>query len=379
MMVRVGLLDPAGAPPPVDVTAHARVARQVAQSGTVLLRNERGLLPLDPARTRSVAVIGPYAAVAHPGGDGSSRVVPYATVSPLAGIAARLGGDAQVRADDGGDPARAAALAARSDVAVVVVGDVDREGRDRAAMSLPDGQNALVAAVAAANPRTVVVLNTSGPVELPWLSAVPALLEAWYPGAENGHALAAVLFGDADPSGRLPVTFPVSAGQVPARYPAGPDGYEYAEGLHVGYRGFDALGRTPLFPFGHGLSYTTFRYANLRVAPVRTRTGVGLRVDCTVTNTGVRRGVAVPQVYVGLPAAAQAPPRQLKAFDRVTLAPGRRHAVSVVIPPEHLRHWSPTGRRTAAGVYRIHVGSSSGDLPLSAPVSLGGSVSSGGD
>jgi beta-glucosidase len=372
MMVRVGLLDPATAPPPVDVAAHTRVAREVAVSGTVLLRNQRRLLPLDPARTRSVAVIGPYAAVAHPGGDGSSRVVPYAMVSPLAGIAARLGAAAQVRADDGADAPRAAALAARSDVAVVVVGDVDREGRDRAAMSLPDDQNALVASVAAANPRTVVVLNTGGPVELPWLTAVPALLEAWYPGAENGHALAAVLFGDADPSGRLPVTFPVSAAQSPARYPAGANGYDYAERLRVGYRGFDALRRAPLFPFGHGLSYTRFRYAGLRVAPVRTRAGVGLRVDFTVANTGSRRGVAVAQVYVGFPPAAKAPPRQLKAFDRITLAPGRRHAVSLVIPPAGLRHWSSTGWRTAAGRYRVQVGSSSRDLPLSAPVSLGG-------
>jgi beta-glucosidase len=201
---------------------------------------------------------------------------------------------------------------------------------------------------------------------MPWLAQVSTLLEAWYPGEQNGHALAAVLFGDVDPAGRLPITFPRSADQSPAigapRYPAGPAGYDYAEGLLVGYRGFDALGRTPLFPFGHGLSYTTFRYADLRVTPQRRG---GLRVRFTVANTGRRAGVAVPQVYLGFPPSAAEPPRQLKAFTRLSVAPGDRRTVTLLLPPTALRVWSAVqGWYQPAGSFRIQVGSSSRRLPL---------------
>ncbi len=382
MMVRIGLFDPPAAPPAVDVAAadvaaHLRVARTAAVHGTVLLRNSRGLLPLDAARTRSVAVIGPYAATAHPGGEGSSRVLARQPVSPVAGVAGRVGAAVAVRTDDGADPARAAALAAASDVAVVVVGDVNREGADRPAMSLPDAQNELVSRVVTANPDTVVVLNTGGPVAMPWLSAASTVLQAWYPGEQNGAALADVLFGDEDPSGRLPVTFPAAADQSPAvgapRYPAGPAGYEYAEGLRVGYRGFDALRRTPLFPFGFGLSYTTFRYAGLDVTPVTADGRTELRVRFTVSNTGGRPGVAVPQVYLGFPARTGEPPRQLKAFTRLRLAPGERRTVTLMLTGPALRIWLPgVGWHVPAGTYRVHVGASSGHLPLTAAVAVGG-------
>jgi beta-glucosidase len=376
MMFRIGLFDAPDAVAPVDVAAHLRVARTAAEEGTVLLRNDRGLLPLDPG-IRSIAVIGPYAATAHPGGEGSSQVLARQPVAPAEGLAARAGAAVAVRADDGSDPARAAVLASSCDVAVVVVGDSSREGADRSTMSLPAGQNSLIERVAAANPHTVVVLNTGGPVTMPWLPRVSTLLEAWYPGEQNGAALAAVLFGDVDPSGRLPMTFPTTAGQSPAvgrpRYPAGSKGYDYAEGLRVGYRGFDALNRRPLFPFGFGLSYTTVRYSGLRVEPEKQIKGTTLTVRFTVTGTGRRPGVDVPQVYLGFPPSAGEPPRQLKAFTRLVLAPGQRRTVTLTLPESALQTWSAgRGWRTPAGTYRVHVGPSSRNLPLTAAVAVAG-------
>ncbi|MGB9377451.1 MAG: glycoside hydrolase family 3 C-terminal domain-containing protein, partial [Mycobacteriales bacterium] len=372
LMFRVGLFDPdRQAPPKIDRTAHAAVARRVAQEGSVLLRNGAGLLPLNANTVRSIAVVGPYAATAHPGGGGSSRVVPFHTVSPVQGITSRVGSGVRVTTDDGADPARAAAAARAADVAVVVVGDVTKEGRDRPSMDLPGTQNALIRAVTAANPRTVVVLQTGSAVTMPWLGQVRALLETWYPGQEGGSALAAVLFGDADPSGRLPVTFPTDAAQSPSmgapRYPAGRDGYDYTERLNVGYRGFDSTGRTPLFLFGYGLSYASFAYTKLAA----TRVGSGVQVALTVTNTGKRTGVAVPQVYLGFPAAAGEPPRQLRGFDRLLLTPGASQRVTITLDRHAFEYWGAAGWQTATGGYQVWAGASSRDLPLSARLSPG--------
>lgn len=226
--MRIGLFTASRATPLIDRAAHGALAKRAAEQGTVLLRNDARLLPLPAGTLRRIAVIGPYATTAHPGGGGSSSVLPFSTVSPLRGIAARAGSGLTVTGDDGADPARAAAKARTADVAVVVVGDAAKEGGDRANMTLPGNQNALISAVVAANPKTVVVLQTGAPVTMPWLGEVTTLLETWYPGQEGGSALAAVLFGDADPSGRLPVTFPTDAQQSPSmgrpRYPAGPAG-----------------------------------------------------------------------------------------------------------------------------------------------------------
>lgn len=375
-MFRIGLFDGPRPQPKIDVAAHGRFARAAAEEGTVLLRNDARLLPLDATGLKNVAVIGPYASQAHPGGGGSSSVRPFYTVSPAAGIAARVGAGVQVRTDDGSDPARAAELARTADVAVVVVGDTAEEGSDRTSMDLPGDQNALISAVVGANPRSVVVLDTGAPVTMPWLSRVSSLVEAWYPGEEDGNALAAVLFGDVDASGRLPVTFPVSASQSPSmgkpRYPAGLNGYEYTEGLKVGYRGFDALGRVPLFPFGYGLSYTTFNFSALTVSPTSTDGTVPIRVTFTVTNSGTRAGIAIPQAYVGFPASAGEPPHQLAAFRRVPLARGASQRVTLTVPASALSYWNtPTHRATPAnGRYSVSVGSSSRDLPLSASVSV---------
>jgi beta-glucosidase len=373
MMLRVAMFDPAGpVPPAVDVAAHQRVARTAAEHGTVLLRNDRGLLPF--TAPTSVAVIGPYAATAHPGGGGSSQVVPRSVLPPGPAIAARAGHTATVRVDDGSDPARAAALAAGSAVTVVVVGDTSREGGDRPSMSLPDGQDALIERVVSANPDTVVVLQTGGPVTMPWLPRVATLLQTWYPGERGGEALAGILFGDTDPSGRLPVTFGAAAPQWPSvgapRYPAGPKGYEYTEKLGVGYRGFDATGRTPLFPFGFGLSYTTFGYSGLTVAPVCVSGGTVLTVRFTVRNTGRRTGAEVPQVYLGFPASAGEPPRQLVSFSRLVLPPGGARTVTTTLPPSAVRIWTSAGWRTAAGIFRVQVGPSSRTLPLTRTVAV---------
>ena len=372
LLVPVGLLDPAVPVPPVDVEGHAAVARTVAERGTVLLKNAGPLLPLQPAALSRVAVVGPYATTAHPGGGGSSRVLPTRTTTPVQGLAARLGPSVEVLGDDGTDLARAAAAAAEADVAVVVVGDVAREGGDRPSLSLPPGQDALVEAVAAANPRTVVVLQTGGPVTMPWLGAVPAVLQAWYPGQEGGAALARVALGDVDPAGRLPVTFPTALEQAPStgvpRYPAGPDGYVYDEGLLVGHRGYAALGRTPLFPFGHGLSYGAAALSDLALAGLPDG---GVRASFTVRATGDRPATVVPQLYLDHPAGAGEPPGALVGFTRTEVAPGTEVRLQVRVPAAALRNWDPDADRwtTPRGTYRLSVGTSSADRPLSASFS----------
>jgi beta-glucosidase len=205
-------------------------------------------------------------------------------------------------------------------------------------------------------------------VMMPWLSQVETLIEAWYPGEEGGTALARVLFGDVDPSGRLPVTFPVSAAQAPTmgapRYPAGPDGYDYTEGRDVGYRGYDHLGLTPLFEFGYGVSYASFDYTGLRI----TRTPTAVQVSCTVTNTGARAGVAVPQLYLSFPAAVGEPPEQLKGFQRVALGAGESTSVQMVLPRSAFAYWASAGWTVPSGTFRVSVGKSSRRLLLAASV-----------
>jgi beta-glucosidase len=264
------------------------------------------------------------------------------------------------------DAAVTAARAART--AVVFAYDLGSEGVDRSTLSLPDDQDALISAVAAANPRTIVVLNTGDPVLMPWRSAVRSILEMWYPGQEGGAATADVLLARADPGGRLPETFPRRAADAPAntpeRYPGVGGEEAYSEGIFVGYRWYDAQHIAPLYEFGRGLSYTRFAYSRLRVA----RAGGGLRVSFVVRNAGARRGVDVPQVYVGAPAHPPVPMavRGLAAFGRVTLAPGRRTRVTLRIAPRALSYWSTTRHSwvVAGGRRAIYIGASSRDLRL---------------
>jgi beta-glucosidase len=266
----------------------------------------------------------------------------------------------------------AAAAARAADVAVVVASAPASEGMDRSTLALPADQDKLIAAVAKANPRTVVVLNTSSAVTMPWLGAVGAVVEAWYPGQTSGTALAQVLFGDVKPSGKLPVTYPRNDGQMPARstveYPGDGNDVYYAEGLLVGYRWYDATGQKPLFPFGYGLSYTSFRFSHLSVR----RSGDHLVAKVTLTNTGRRAGADVAQLYVGSPAAAHEPPHQLKAYTKVRLAPGQSRRVTLTVDVASLASWDnpSSGWTLHPGTYRIYVGDSSRSLPTKADVRI---------
>jgi beta-glucosidase len=278
--------------------------------------------------------------------------------------------------DGAQDPqiAQAVAAAKSSDVAVVFVGEKESEGVDRTGLGLPGYQDQLVEAVAAANPRTVVVLNTGGPVLMPWLGRVAGVLEAWYPGEEDGNAIAAVLFGDSDPSGRLPITFPRSLADTPANTPAQYPGVggvaTYSEGVFVGYRHYDEAGIDPLFPFGYGLSYTTFKLSRLRVE------GDGRSVGVDVTNTGRRAGSEVVQLYIGHPVDSPVPepPNQLEGFAKVQLAPGQTKHVTLKLTPQSFAYWNTTANTWTVqpGTYTVRVGASSRDLPLTAHIKIGG-------
>jgi beta-glucosidase len=278
----------------------------------------------------------------------------------------------------------AAAVAAESDVAIVFARDFETEGYDRASMSLPNGQDRLIQQVVAANPRTIVVLQTGLPVSMPWLNSVPAVLEAWYGGQEQGNAIAAVLFGTVNPSGKLPVSFPqnetMAVGSEPAQFPGVGRVVTYGEGIFVGYRWFDRFQVEPLFPFGYGLSYTSFRYDALTVDNGDASGGVQPPVTVTfnVTNTGSRAGSEVAQVYVGtLPASVETPSRQLAGFEKVELAPGQSTTVTVTIDPRSFSYWdSNTDAWVASnGKLPIHVGSSSRDIRLTGEATVGAASS----
>jgi len=264
--------------------------------------------------------------------------------------------------------AAAAQAAARADTAVVFAADFNAEAFDRPSLSLPGDENALIDAVSAANPRTVVVLNTGGPVLMPWLHQVAAVMEAWYPGEQDGASIAALLFGDADPSGRLPVTFPVSqaASAISSgdQWPGVGLTATYSEGLEVGYRYNQATGVKPLFPFGFGLAYTHFTLAGLQARS----SSAGVTLTITVTNHGGRAGTAVPQAYLTQPPAAGEPPNQLAAFSTVTLTPGQTRRVTLTVPTSAFRAYLANSWTTVPGTYTLSVGQWSADLPLSVAV-----------
>jgi beta-glucosidase len=371
-----GLFDyPVHPGQPIDFAADGAVSRADSEAGMVLLKDDGGVLPL-ASNLRSIAVIGSHADVGVVQGGGSSRVYPpegfaaydtstpgkqvlYLRSSPLHALAART--RAHLAFDDGSDIHRAAQLAAHSELAIVFAHEWSSEGMDNR-MRLDGDQDALIAAVAKANPRTVVVLETSGPVLMPWLSAVQAVLEAWYPGSEGGEAIARVLSGDVDPSGRLPLTFPASPEQLPRPIL---DGYGKPhvpgqhilvnydiEGAAVGYKWFDDRHFKPLFPFGFGLAYTRFALSGLRARPE----GAGIVVQFDIRNVGSRAGAYVAQIYVDGPRSAHwDAPRRLGAFKRVQLRPGEGTQVRLRIDPRllavHARRGD--GWRISAGEYRV--------------------------
>jgi beta-glucosidase len=543
-MLRFGLFERSQVPTPIDTARGGADSRAAAEAGTVLLKNQGGVPPLDTRRDRSIALIGPASHSVVASGGGSTDVAPPYTVSPVQAITKRAGDGVTVNTADGmgpvdlgpqpalpayavtpenaapgeagwttryynntswsGEPvltrterwvvndptggiplsggvpvpglgpdgwsirwsatftapvegdytfhltnrsrarlfldgatvidngggfpgltrsatvhltagtphairvdwaksggqamvslawtpppntpnveiAEAVAAARKSDVAVLFLANKDTEAIDRPGLSLPGHQDELVEAVAAANPRTVVVLNTGGPVTMPWLDKVAAVLEMWYPGEEGGNAAAAVLFGDTEPSGRLPITFPARLADTPASTPGQYPGVNgvatYSEGLEVGYRHYDARDIAPLFPFGYGLSYTAFRLDDLKVTAGRFGT---VTAHVVVTNTGDRRGSQVVQVYVGgadgsgpISDGQIAPPRRLEGFVKVSLDPGQSTNVVVTLGTRAFAHWD-TERDAwvqTAGSYTVEVGTSSRDLPLTAQVERGG-------
>ena len=340
----------------------------------MLLKNGGGILPLRFAQGQSIAVVGAPAAgsvAPYVSGGGSAFVLSAAAnvVTPLEAIAPRAAkSGASVLYANGTDLAAAAAVAARASVAVVFAYDEESEGTDRANLELPGNQDQLIEQVAQANPHTVVVLDTGGPVLMPWLSQVAGVAEAWYPGEEDGNAIAAVLFGDVNPSGRLPQTFPADNTALPTaspgQWPGSGDGQDasFSEGVQVGYRWFDTTKVTPLFPFGFGLSYTSFAYRHLHVK----RDGSDISVSFVVENTGARAGAEVAQLYVDDPRVTGEPPRQLRGYERVFLRPRQSTTVTLTLTPRSLAYWdTPSSTWTVApGLYRILVGASSRDIRL---------------
>ena len=402
-MFAKGLVDHPVVKQPIDVEADLAVAQRAAEEGIVLLKNAENLLPLDPSpkKRQTIAVIGGHANLGIMSGGGSSQVIPIGNdksqelliggavriingwqwqiptdtivlhpPAPLDTIGGAVNKKTRVRFDPGDSIARAAALAKKSDLAIVFATQWMREGRDMMSLSLYAEQDALIEAVAAANPHTIVVLETGGPVLMPWLDKVQAVVEAWYPGNRGANAIAGILFGAVNPSGRLPISFPLGESQLPhpiitGQNPIGqtirtigtPTAYDviYNEGAKVGYRWFEDQKTTPLFPFGYGLSYTTFSYDGLKVAG-----GGTITVNFDVHNTGTRQGKTVAQVYAKPPVGNT----RLIGWSKVDLAPGETKHVTLTADPRLLARFDSDANmwRVADGDYAVRLGGSVADI-----------------
>lgn len=366
----------------IDFETNRAVSQNDAESAIVLLKNDGGVLPF-AATAQRILLVGGHADVGVLTGGGSSQVYPdgtnavtgvepvswpgpvvYNPSSPMAELA-RLLPEAEIDFISGDIPELAAALAAEADIVVVFGTQWSSESID-VEMALDGEQDAVIAAVAAANPNTVVVLETNGPVMMPWEADVPAIVEAWYPGRMGGAAIANVLTGAVNPSGHLPATFPRSLEQLP--FPGAPrqGDVDYTEGAAVGYKWFDTQGLEPLFPFGHGLSYTEFEYGDLSV----TRAGEGLVATFTVTNSGDVAGADAAQVYVS--GGGWEAPRRLGGFTKVSLEAGETQLVSVAVDPRLLAMWDMEnpGWSRAAGTYRVSIAESASDEAGSVEITL---------
>jgi beta-glucosidase len=383
----------------VDVQKGLDVAQHVEENSIVLLKNRGSVLPIVPARVRSIAIIGGHADVGMISGGGSAQVDPpggnaimppgkgasrwqehvWFPTSPLAALRDKLP-HTKITFDPGTDPSSAAKLARNSDLVIVFAYQWESEGMDLPNLSLSDNQDALIEQVAAANPHTVVVLETGSAVTMPWVDKVAGVVEAWYGGSSGHKALANVLVGDVNPSGKLAITFPKSDQDLPhpvipplpphvrahGADPVNPDtpvasySVSYTEGAEVGYKWYQTEHKTPLFPFGFGLSYTTFAYSALTIdSSART-------ARFTVRNTGTRAGTEIAQVYATLPQGSDESWERLAGFARITLAPGKSQTVTVAIDPRVLQTFreSDESWNLASGAYKILVGPSSSNTPL---------------
>ena len=412
-----GIVDDPPQPQSPNIMQGFKVAQKTEELGAVLLKNQNKILPLSASSIKSIAVIGGHADVGVLSGGGSSQVSPaggnpvppppevarnplafmflatYHRSAPLKGIEAKAP-HAVVKFDPGTDPASAAALAKQSQVAIVFAVQHESEGMDLPNLSLPDKQDALIEAVADANPHTIVVLETGGVVLMPWIDKVAGVIEAWYPGIRGSEAIANILFGDVNPSGKLPLTFPKNEADLPhpihlappkadAEHPVpklpGAPGLigmamgigpffdvHYDEGLKVGYKWYDAEKKPVLFPFGFGLSYTTFAYSGLSVTP-----GESTNVSFTVKNTGKRAGIETAEVYASLPESAGEPPNRLIGWTKVELAPGESKQVSIPVSRDRLTIYDEASDswKLVPGSYIIRAGASSRDLPLEKTIS----------
>lgn len=408
-VIQTGLIDnPTPAKEqPIDYAANAKLAQAVAERGSVLLKNQ-GLLPLKKS-AKKIVLIGAHADVGVLSGGGSSQVrsvggapveiplnggeaasfvrVTWHASSPLKAVQAIAPG-AEVTYIDGKDPVATAKAAKDADAVILFAWHWQTEAADAPSIALPDNQDKLVEAVAAANKNTVVVLETGGPVLMPWLDKVGAVLAAWYPGQKGGEAIARLLFGDANPSGRLPMTFPAAESQAPrpsapgwaeqdaidnARRagqkaaPIKPFSVEYVEGAAVGYRWYEQQKLKPLYPFGYGLSYTSFTYANLTVED-----GAVLKVSFDVTNSGKVAGADTPQLYVT--AGQRKRMVRLAGFQKVDLAPGQTRRVTLSVDPRVLADYDvkAKGWNLPAGDYALYVGAHAGDAALPGTAKLKG-------
>ena len=385
---------------PIDDEAGFAAAQRTVEEGSVLLRNAGDVLPLGKEVQR-IVIIGGHADKGVIGGGGSSMVgwtargtnavpgvlpttwpgpVIFHPSSPLEALRADRP-DATIEYVDGRDVAAAARAAAAADVAIVFATQWSAESVDLPHMKLPDNQDTLIAGVAKANPKTVVVLETNGPVELPWLQQVPAILQAWYPGIRGGEAIAALLTGKVNPSGRLPVTWPVDASQLPRPHVNGlgfnpkqkpDDTIDYnIEGANVGYKWFAAKGLTPQFAFGHGLSYTQFQYDNL------TYTAMGQRLVATVDvrNTGKVTGADVAQLYLKMPEGSTTPIR-LIGFQKVTLQPGESRRIRIEAEPKAMASFDTGDKqwKIAEGRYELQLSRSANEPLQTSPMVLSGGV-----
>lgn len=386
-MIAVGVIEHPPVKTPLDREAGAKIAQTTAAQGMVLLRNQNNLLPLT-ASAKHILVMGGHADLGVLSGGGSSQVAPregpsvtdvmggegplsfirramYMPSSPLKAIRAGAP-QAKVTFDDGLYPSAAAEKAKGADVVIIFATQWTMEAYDAPDLSLPGGQDQMIATIAAANPNTIVVLETGGPVTMPWLDKVGAVVEAWYPGIRGGEAIADLLLGKVAPSGRLPITFPASMAQTPHPLLPGinvPDGQQfdvdYAEGSDVGYRWFAKTGAKPLFPFGFGLTYTQFAYSDLVI-----KSGAKPSVSFTVKNIGAKAGTDVPQLY--LIASPNRTQQRLVGWSRVELAAGEAKSVTVPVDPKMLANWDQTAGawRVDAGTYQMAVGASAADLAL---------------
>ena len=385
------------------------IARRVEEASAVLLKNDGGQLPLNPAGIKSIAVIGSHAGVGVLSGGGSAQVdpaggnaVPQAPFdptdimaffaqeiwhrsSPYKAIREMVPG-AEVTYDAGTDYAIAAAKAKAAEVAIVFVNQHTSENSDVETLALPDKQDALVNAVVTANPHTIVVVESGGPVLMPWAGRVKAILEAWYPGIGGGEAIANLLFGKVNPSGKTAVTFPQSDADLPHpvlpgtgvsmpnpfadlnNFPAFSFVIHYDEGLKVGYRWYESEGKKPLFPFGYGLSYTKFLYAGMQADG-----GDGLNLSFAVQNVGMRAGEEVAQVYVTYPRAAGEPGKKLVGWEKISLAAGETKSVKIRVDPMYVSVFDVQQDKwkIVPGDYTVQAGGSSVDLPLKAVVGMG--------